>query len=228
MTLAIRFTRGAVLASCSALLAGCAGPRDVAPPAEEPAVLVPASAATHAEPSTPHSNIREEHALTTRIAFAAEEEAELVKSGVVRRGRIAKMLEFFVNFTDRCHHSKEERYLFPLIREVAPALGGKVALLERDHALNKQRLMELERLVDEPLLGPIQREKLGAQLAEYAIALRGHIARESRLFARVRPELDAEQNARLGRGFEQIERDELEPGFHEKYHALAVSIIEQR
>ena len=64
----------------------------------------------------PIATMEKEHAITQKIVGIAADEAKAIQAGqALDTERLKKLHDFFLNFADRCHHQKEERYLFPLL-----------------------------------------------------------------------------------------------------------------
>ena len=61
---------------------------------------------------TPTETLKHEHRVILLVLDAAEREvASIEKTGKVQADKLQKMLDFFRNFADRCHHAKEEKLL---------------------------------------------------------------------------------------------------------------------
>ena len=62
--------------------------------------------------------LKHEHQIVLLVLTGAERELDFVqRAAIVHVEQVDKMLDFFRTFTDRCHHAKEEKHLFPLIRQ---------------------------------------------------------------------------------------------------------------
>ena len=71
---------------------------------------------------SPTEELASEHEYVLVVVSAMEREAESIHSGgPVDRDAIAGMVDFTRNFTDGCHHTKEEKLLFPLAEQVLDA-----------------------------------------------------------------------------------------------------------
>jgi hemerythrin-like domain-containing protein len=177
------------------------------------------------EKSGPRRQIVKEHDVTLLIVSAAEEEARSIhETGEVDAERLRKMLDFFQNFTDRCHHAKEERYLFP----VARAYGDEsvAALLDdliNEHKRGRMDLQVIGYLLDTDPEGSAQ--MIAARLEAYTRMLRVHIRKENGLLL---PPADActpaGDMAAVMVAFDYLEKEELGEGFHEQYHELAMDL----
>ena len=73
----------------------------------------------------PTDELRHEHEIVLVVVAAMEREAAAIRAGEpVDSGAVAQMVDLTRNFTDGCHHNKEEKVLFPAAwrpRRPAPA-----------------------------------------------------------------------------------------------------------
>jgi hemerythrin-like domain-containing protein len=131
--------------------------------------------------------------------------------------------EFFRVFVDRCHHHKEEAVLFPALGERAATLRQR---LEQEHERGRELARAYAVAVDVYQPGNTASGLVLAAAAEaYTVFLRGHIAVETaELFPMIRFVLTPVDDARITEAFEQIERDDLGPGTHERLHGMIASL----
>ena len=62
--------------------------------------------------------------------------------------RVREILDFSRNFTDRCHHGKEERYYFPAAQVyVGQRVYGFIDELEVEHAYGRSIMDEIDYLL---------------------------------------------------------------------------------
>lgn len=193
------------------------------------ALLVPATTAHGISEADrdPIDVLRQEHQIIREMAGAAETTAESIRTGDVDPERVARLLDFFRNFADRCHHAKEERELFPALRE---ALEDRTALdlLVKQHEEGRILLQGIEGRLAATVKGgtPADREALARYLDEYAHLMDRHIDLENGfLWPLASQALDAAEKERLAQAFHRIEVQDLGEGFHEKYHAMAKEIL---
>lgn len=178
----------------------------------------------------PTRQLTKEHDLTLKVADAADAAAAQLRSDErATKQRLIDMHDFFVNFVDACHHGKEEQYYFPVALIAEPGLESLIATLKLHHEIGKALLSGVERSItlweDSPKLA---RHEAADNLEAYAALLRRHIDIEStQLMNKVEAALSPEQQDVIRSGFHYIEAEQLGEGFHEKYHALAMKILEQ-
>jgi hemerythrin-like domain-containing protein len=133
-------------------------------------------------------------------------------------------LDFFQNFADRCHHDKEEQYLFPLLEAKGfPRQGGPTGVMFHEHEEGRRHIRALNAAL---VLAETGHAPALQQFIEHADAyvalMREHIAKEDHcLFPMANRSLAASDQQRLLDAFQDVERDELAEGAHE--HLLEIA-----
>jgi hemerythrin-like domain-containing protein len=178
----------------------------------------------------PTEVLEQEHEVVLHVLDAAEEEIAFIDDeGVFRPARLEMMVDFFANFTYRCHHAKEEQHLFPLLaRHGMSQQEGLIAELLAEH----EEGHEVVDAVDAATAGAEAGEE--AQLLEvrdglrhYCELIREHIRKENEeLYPRARKVLAGAENQRLVDAFDAVEREEMGEGVHERYHSIAHQLAE--
>ncbi len=169
-----------------------------------------------------------EHEVILGVVDAIQAEADHIRRGSsVDKSRVRQMLDFSRNFTDRCHHAKEERYYFPAVLVYAgQRTRGPVEELEAEHAYGRAVLEEVDYLLtsdDRATAGMV-----AERLSKYAGMLRSHIRKENeQLYQKADAFLPEAEERALMIGFERLEDVELGSGFHEHYHRLAEELTRQ-
>jgi PAS domain S-box-containing protein len=135
-------------------------------------------------------------------------------------GRIAKSLDFFETFMDRCHNMKEEKVLFPKLEQRGiPKEGGPIGVMLMEHQKEREFLKAIRGSLDGG-----ESESVLDECKDFAELVKDHVWKEDDTLypmgKRVLSESDAQK---LVIGFEGIEK-ELGKGVHEKYHELAESL----
>jgi hemerythrin-like domain-containing protein len=174
---------------------------------------------------TPTEILKHEHVVIQLVLGAAEREAQaMAREGKANRERVEKMLDFFVNFADRCHHAKEERLLFARMQERGMrADSGPIAVMLAEHEEGRRRLRAVRESLPQAASG--DRAAVAAvseNLAAYVGLLRAHIEKEdSILYPMADGMLSQDDQTALAEAFEKVEAEEIGEGVHEKYHDLA-------
>lgn len=176
----------------------------------------------------PTEELVHEHKVITRVLNAVAVEAgRLINDGEFDAGLIEKMLDFFRNFTDKCHHAKEEKHLFPMLEQRGmPRENSPVGVMLAEHDDGRRLLSNISGLL--PAAAKGDREaiiSISENLAAYARLLESHIQKENGvLFPLADRILPAEDQGNLEAAFARIEEEETGEGVHERYHALAREI----
>src|SRR5512140_1559873 len=85
-------------------------------------------------------------------------------------------IDFLKEFADKCHHGKEEGFLFPAMEAAGvPNEGGPIGVLLAEHAQGRQLIREME----ESIATSVDRSKLARAAGQYAVLLRVHIRKEN-------------------------------------------------
>jgi hemerythrin-like domain-containing protein len=139
-------------------------------------------------------------------------------------------IEFFRAFADRCHHAKEENQLFPLMEARGfDANAGPTAVMRHEHGEGRAYVAAMERAVHGASAGDAEARKAWIEAARaYSFMLREHIDKEDHcLFPMADQGLLATDVVRLREEFLRVERDEIGPGVHERYVALADALADR-
>jgi hemerythrin-like domain-containing protein len=180
----------------------------------------------------PTDVLRHEHEVILMVLAAAERVAGRIEEGASADGdKIAQVIEFSRNFVERCHHAKEEKHLFPKLRERSPrAAEGPLAVMLREHEESRRVVREIaEALAMAHSGGRPAQMHLAERLVFYVDLLEAHIDKEDNvLFPMADRVFRAEDQEALTDAFARIEAEELGVGVHEKYHQLAHELAEQR
>lgn len=184
-------------------------------------------AATPSAPS-PTGVLRKEHRLIEKMAGAAKQTAEAIRKGdEVDVARVEKLHDFFVNFADRCHHAKEEEELFPILRKTRldPVVVDVLIKQHEEGRILLDGVKDKLKAVGENGTEE-DRRALSRYLMEYAGLMDRHIDLENNyLWEQAASQLSEEEKTKISQAFRGIETEELGEGFHEKYHAVAMEVL---
>jgi len=179
---------------------------------------------------TPTETLKHEHQVINLVLEAAEREAGSIQAtGKADIEKIDKMLDFFRNFADRCHHAKEEDILFLIMQKRgAPARGGPIAVMLAEHEEGREKLMAIADALPQARNGdPSAISSISGNLLAYCSLLWGHIDKEDNiLYPFADRILTPEDQQEMMSAFEQIEAKEIGEGVHEKYHQIAHTLAQ--
>jgi hemerythrin-like domain-containing protein len=174
---------------------------------------------------TPTETLMHEHQIILMVLDGAEREAQKIEdTGSVRAETVGGMLDFFRNFADRCHHSKEEKLLFVKMEERGmPVEGGPIAVMLYEHDEGRRLTKAIAEVLPLATNGDRRASAAVAQnLLAYVRLLRAHIHKEDNvLYPMADRLLTAEDQRELMEAFNRMEAEEIGEGVHEKYHQLA-------
>jgi hemerythrin-like domain-containing protein len=165
--------------------------------------------------------LKHEHKIILLVLAAAEKQAKAIEAaGKMDGDKIDKLLDFFRNFTDHCHHSKEEKHFFAALeqRGVRPDVGP-IAVMLAEHQHGRHRLKAVADALVKARTGDRHAiREVRENLAAYVKLLKEHITKEDNvLFAMADKIFTAGDQTALSEAFE----NETGEGTHEKYHQLA-------
>lgn len=149
--------------------------------------------------------LRAEHETILRVMATVEEVAQHADESAFSEAYIGRVLDFIRKYIEDSHHGKEERALFPRLRD-NPFLQDIARALHEDHEQEAALVAGIERALDEDRSSDI----LARRLLAYIAFLRDHIHRENELiFDAVEPFLSETTLAELLAEFRAIESDAL-------------------
>jgi hemerythrin-like domain-containing protein len=181
---------------------------------------------------TPTEILKHEHKIILLVLDAAERTVDSIKTtGEVKVSEIERMLDFFRNFADRCHHAKEEKLLFVKMNDKGmPKESGPIAVMLKEHEFGREKLRAVEAALIQAGQGDMPaKTKIIENLTEYITMLRLHIEREDSILYPMGDKIFTEEDQKsLHEAFDKVENEEMGEGVHEKYHKLAHDLSEHR
>ena len=154
-----------------------------------------------------------------RAASLLEEAAlKLYKGEAVNMRAFALLLMFFKEFTDKCHHGKEERVLFPFLESKGiPREGGPIGVMLVEHDIGRRLIKALEEDLENIERDPEARRDAVDSALSYVRLIREHIFKEDNILFKIADELmSADEDKRLVEEFEKMEINTIGPGVHEQ------------
>ena len=179
--------------------------------------------------TTAVASLMEEHRLIEQVLGSMETFMErLVPGGEAERARIAQYADFLQNFADKCHHGKEEDRLFVRMNEYGfPKEYGPVAVMLADHVEGRGHVAALAKIGGGQ--GPLTADEcnlVSRHASAYIALLRAHILKEDNiLYPMAEQAIPALKMEELVREFDAFETEQVGLGTHERFHALAESLI---
>jgi hemerythrin-like domain-containing protein len=92
------------------------------------------------------TSLRRDHELIEKVIKAMESTIQLLNDGKqIPEFILLPVIDFSKNFTDVCHHSKEENSLFPALEQAGmPRNMGPIAMMLIDHERSRELGKEME------------------------------------------------------------------------------------
>jgi hemerythrin-like domain-containing protein len=127
-----------------------------------------------------------------------------------------EVIYFLKIFADKCHHGKEENYLFKeLVNKGIANEDGPVGVMLQEHAQGRDYIAHMAESVDNQDISGFNSAAI-----QYRDLLRRHIDKENNvLFMMADKVLDEQSQSLMFEQFEQYEESVIGHGVHEKLHA---------
>lgn len=128
-----------------------------------------------------------------------------------------EVVYFLKIFADKCHHGKEENYLFKeLVNKGIPNEGGPVGVMLQEHTQGRDYIAQMAKNLDDKNISGFSNAAI-----QYRDLLRRHIDKENNvLFMMADDVIDEQSQSHMFEQFEQHEETVIGHGVHEKLHAM--------
>ena len=198
----------------------------------------------------PTVTLMHEHEMILMVLAAAEREVKSAKErGALLAEKVQKMLDFFGEFVDRCHHTKEEKYLFIRMQERGMSSEDwSIVVMLHEHEMGRQLVKNMAEMLplteggssgaksdnmsnDSDLCCGVTNKGATAEVVDnltaYVQQLRDLISKEDNvLYVMADKIFTPEDQQELERAFKKFEEEEIGIGVYEKYRQLAHEIAE--
>jgi hemerythrin-like domain-containing protein len=177
----------------------------------------------------PIGPLMREHRLIERMVEVMRAEAEMIDLGQPPdTDLLARLVDFFRTYADRCHHGKEEDILFRELRtkDLTPKLKAELDELMDDHVRARQLVGTIDKGRQKILKGDADAAKeVRKAMGELLFLYPDHIEREDKQFFFPIMELFSreEMDAMLEKFWEFDQRL-----IHEKYGGMVKGLEERR
>jgi len=129
---------------------------------------------------------------------------------------IIDLIEFLKLFADKCHHGKEEGFLFPALKEAGIPEDGPIGVMLAEHTLGRNFIKQMQESVTDKTF---RKEDFVQSARGYISLLRAHIEKENNvLFPMGDAKLSDAKQRELIESFEKFEEDVIGKGKHEELH----------
>ena len=130
------------------------------------------------------ASLRRDHELIEKAIKAMESTIQLLSDGKqIPESILFPVIDFSKNFTDVCHHTKEEKSLFPALEQAGmPSNMGPIAMMLIDHQRSREIGTNMEESAKE-YLSSGDSTKLISDMKQYVEHVTEHLWKENnRLF----------------------------------------------
>jgi hemerythrin-like domain-containing protein len=126
------------------------------------------------------TSLRRDHELIEKVIKAMESTVQLLNDGKqIPESILLPVIDFSKNFTDVCHHTKEEKSLFPALEQAGlPTNMGPIAMMLIDHQRSREIGAEMEISAKE-YLSSGDSTKLVSDMQQYVEHITEHLWKEN-------------------------------------------------
>ncbi len=126
------------------------------------------------------TSLRRDHDLIEKVIKSMEATIQLLSDGKqIPESILLPVIDFTKNFTDVCHHSKEEKSLFPALEQAGlPSNMGPVAMMLMDHERSREIGTQMEQSAKE-YLSSGDSTKLINDMHQYVEHITEHLWKEN-------------------------------------------------
>ena len=175
------------------------------------------------------ATIKQEHRSLTRVLHTMQALLNQVVSsyGSTEFGLLSAALYYVDDFQERCHHPKEDEYLFKALRAATSEFNGELDALEAGHVSSAHAVSQLHRyLVHYQGGSATGLDLLKAGVDTYATQMTAHMRREEELLERCADVISEPEWLRIADAFDEND-DPLFGGnrreaFGRLYHRLVL------
>ena len=126
------------------------------------------------------TSLRRDHELIEKVIKAMQSTIELLNNNTkIPESILVPVIDFSKNFTDVCHHTKEEKSLFPALEQAGmPTKMGPIAMMLIDHQRSREIGNSMENSAKE-YLSSGNAEKLISDMQLYVDHITEHLWKEN-------------------------------------------------
>lgn len=173
--------------------------------------------------------LRQEHqTIKGALGFAEKIAAKMNRDEVTPSEGVQRLMEFIRLFVEPCHHSKEEKILFPLLEKKGiPVNGGPLGVMLMEHERARVLIEEMSAAAGNGLAPDSAKRWMGAAW-DYSDLMFDHFYKEEEmLFKMADRVLNEEEQAGMAGEFKKLESEKIGPGKHDQLRAMVEELIAQ-
>ena len=158
--------------------------------------------------------------ITKRVLQILEKASYCLDEGEqVSKETFDEIIEVINEFSDKCHREKEEKILFPFLKDIKE--NGKIDFLCQllmEHVTARELIRNLSELTNKFHQGKKARKKISKVAHTYIKHMRKHIQTEEKvLFPWINKVLTPDDHVLLIKKFEEMNQEEYKSGLYENY-----------
>ena len=168
-----------------------------------------------------------EHEMIERAMAALKSNLERIDEAVMAPLQMHRAIDFLLEFGDKMHNTKEERFLFPLMGQKGlPVEGGPIGVMLMEHDAERKLLQrmvaELPNLVEATAAA---RQKFAAEGFEYLTIRAEHIWKENDvLYPMGRKVISEEENVTLLKEFKTLDKQTYGDTARQHYEQMLAEV----
>jgi hemerythrin-like domain-containing protein len=170
------------------------------------------------------ADLKEEHGGVKVMLGILEKACDgLVAGKGVDPQHLDQILEFLMVFVDKCHHAKEEEYLFPTLEQAGVSKeGGPIGVMLLEHRKGREFIRGMNEALPGVKRGDGQTVTRFIRNARgYRELLLAHIDKEDNvLYPMADALLSEEKDRELTKDCERVEEERVGHGKHEEFHRM--------
>lgn len=158
----------------------------------------------------PTESLRKDHALIEKMINALKIMSTLLQKGTtIPKPILDQTIDFSTNFTNQCHHGKEEESLFPTLEKNGmPKEGGPIARMLFEHEITKNLTNSIIKST-EVYLSTGQPRALIEDIEKYVEHVSLHLSKENQRLFVMADMLLADKQEALSNDLTNIEQSKL-------------------
>lgn len=163
--------------------------------------------------------IHEHKAIQHALNILEKISERIENNGDTDSSDINNFLEFLKEFADKCHHGKEEDFLFPALEKAGiKKEGGPIGVMLSEHTQGRNYIGQMQNSI---LNNQFDRLLFIQASRDYISLMRSHIQKENTvLFPMVDVKLSVSEQTDLYEKFENHEENVIGKGRHEELHNI--------
>jgi DUF438 domain-containing protein len=168
-----------------------------------------------------------EHEMIERAMAVLKNNLEKIESAVKAPLQMQRALDFLLEFGDKMHNTKEEKFLFPLMAQKGlPVEGGPIGVMLMEHDAERKLLQKM--IANLPSLAeatPTARQKFAAEGFEYLKIRAEHIWKENDvLYAMGRKVFSDDDNTGLLKEFKTLDQQAYGDNARQHYEQMLAEV----